>query len=276
MGMKIYYKQPKDSANSILQRLGIQNCYFKELLPAKDRDVITGKKHYHTSFEFHIVLDGFQEYEVDGINYKVECGSCLLIRPNVPHIVKVSAPNTLKYSLTFNKKTDTGKNVLCETIPQRILENIAFIKKEAANRKEISAFLIENSVLEILVCVLRMLGLKEDSDKGKEDENNILSLAKQYIDDNITFAPSVAEVAAYCYISSAHLTRIFRKYDGLSPGGYIIGKRVEKIESLLADPKISLKHISTAMGFDNEYYFNAFFKKHSGMPPGEYRKMHGQ
>jgi AraC-like DNA-binding protein len=35
----------------------------------------------------------------------------------------------------------------------------------------------------------------------------------------------------------------------------------------------SIKDISEIMHFNNEYYFNAFFKKYSGMPPGEYRKM---
>jgi YesN/AraC family two-component response regulator len=48
------------------------------------------------------------------------------------------------------------------------------------------------------------------------------------------------------------------------------------LSKLLSDSSLSLKQISEIMNFNNEYYFNAFFKKYSGMPPGEYRKMLGQ
>lgn len=89
-------------------------------------------------------------------------------------------------------------------------------------------------------------------------------------------SPGVVDVATYCYLSTKQLTRIFQKYEGVTPGEYIIKRRIVKIESLLADASLSLKQVSMMMNFDNEYYFNAFFKKYSGMPPGEYRKMHGQ
>ena len=47
------------------------------------------------------------------------------------------------------------------------------------------------------------------------------------------------------------------------------------IEKLLSDPTLSLREISEIMGFNNEYYFSTFFKKHGGSPPGEYRRMIG-
>jgi AraC-like DNA-binding protein len=86
----------------------------------------------------------------------------------------------------------------------------------------------------------------------------------------------VGEVAKYCYLSTKQLTRIFNVYEGVSPGEYIIKARVAKIKKLISDKSFSLKQISDIMHFNNEYYFNAFFKKHSGLPPGEYRKMLGQ
>jgi AraC-like DNA-binding protein len=108
------------------------------------------------------------------------------------------------------------------------------------------------------------------------NQERAAELAKQYIEDNISHAPDVREVADYCGISTKQLTRLFKKFEDTSPGEYIIGKRVKHIEKLLADPSLSLKQISIIMNFENEYYFNTFFKKHSGMPPGEYRKMLGK
>ena len=101
-------------------------------------------------------------------------------------------------------------------------------------------------------------------------------MAKQYIEDNVELNPSVSDVAEYCHLSAKQLTRIFNGFEGISPGEYIIRARVSRIEALLSDRSLSLRQIGEIMSFNNEYYFNAFFKKYSGMPPGEYRKMTGQ
>ena len=130
--------------------------------------------------------------------------------------------------------------------------------------------------MEILVCVFRLSGMEEKKNTQKQEENVYVSLAKQYIDNNIEMAPSVEEVSEYCYLSTKQLTRIFQRYEDISPGEYIKNRRSLKIEKLLADDSLSLKQISERMNFNNEYYFNSFFKKYSGMPPGEYRKMLGK
>ena len=155
-------------------------------------------------------------------------------------------------------------------------ENLAFALKEASLKKEISQTLIENTVLEILVHAFRLAGEQENEETSGQTEHELVYLAQQYIEDNVEMAPSVAEVAEYCNFSTKQLTRIFKQFADTSPGEYIIKKRIKKIEKLLSDPSLSLKQISELMHFGNEYYFNLFFKKYSGMPPGEYRKMLGK
>ena len=155
-------------------------------------------------------------------------------------------------------------------------DNIDYILSEFSYKKETSSILIENGIFEILVSVFRMAGIKENDKTSAKDENMIISLAKKFIDDNIESAPSVTTVSEYCHLSTKQFTRIFKKFEGISPGEYIIKKRISEIEKLLADNSFSLKQISEIMNFDNENYFNTFFKKHSGMPPGEYRKMIGK
>ena len=274
--MKILYKQPECDENSSLSHFGVQNCYFKKLYMDRDRSTTTKKAHHHTGFELHIVTDGYQEYEVEGKTYKLECGSFLLIYPNVKHTAITCAPYTQKFSITFNKQIDINQNCFFASLTERMSDNLDYILSEASIKKEISLILIENNILDILVFVFRLSGIKENDQTIKQDENVTISLAKQYIDDNIELAPTVTDVSKYCYLSAKQLTRIFQKFEGISPGEYVINKRIKRIEKLLADQTLSLKQISALMNFDNEYYFNAFFKKHSGMPPGEYRKMLGK
>ncbi len=274
--MKILYKQSEQDKNSSLSHFGVQNCYLKKLSIDRDHSSITKKSHHHTGFEVHIVTEGYQEYEVGGTVYQLEKGNFLTIYPNVPHTVLCSAPQTQKYSITFNKQMDAPFPSLFGMCTQRIWEDLAFILNEASLKREISDMLMENIILEILVLSFRLSGIKEKERHIRQDENATLALAKQYIDDNIETALCVADVSTYCYLSTKQLTRLFKKFEDISPGEYIINRRVKHIEKLLTDHSLSLKQISVLMNFDNEYYFNAFFKKHSGMPPGEYRKMLGK
>lgn len=275
MFMKILYKQTQNHGNA-MGKYGIQNCYFKEISLERDCERITKKVHHHTEFELHLITEGAQEYDIAGEKYRLENGSFLLIYPNIPHKITAIAPHTKKYSITFNKQIKQYGTCLFGNLSERISSNFCFIKEEFTLKKEISSTLIENSILEILVWVFRLSGIKEKADVQQQNENLVISLAKKYIEDNIELNISVANVSQYCHLSTKQLTRIFKKYEDISLGEYIAKKRTKRIEELLTEGTLSLKEISEAMNFNNEYYFNMFFKKHTGMPPGAYKKMFGK
>lgn len=268
--MKILFKQ--DEKKSALSKNGITNCHFKHLLP--DRNLLdVSPIHHHACFEIHAILKGSQTYEVDGCEYTVKGGDFIILFPYVPHRAVRCETNIEKVGITFNFASGIKARSFLSEADSRMLSNLKFVVSEAQNRTEISAFLIENSILEIIVGVFRMMGQKEDPRPPLAQETAVLNLAKQYINDNIESFPSVSDVAEYCYLSTKQLTRIFNKQIALSPGEYIAKERIARIEKLLIENKLSLREISDRMSFSSEYYFNAFFKKHWGFPPGVYRKM---
>ncbi len=272
--VKIIFTQDISKESGSLKGFGVSDCFFKKLSLDCDGGIITPKTHYHRGFEMHIVTEGHQEYCVDGETYNLKSGDFLLIYPDTPHTALSFAPQTQKCSINFNK-TIEGDFLKCffGRCTSRMCDNINSILSENELKKEISSTLIENNILETIVIALRLAGEKEEAVEGKRKENQILHLAKKYIEDNIRMSPTVGDVTEYCHLSAKQLTRIFNRYEGVSPGKYIIKKQVAEIENLIKDQTLSLKEISSEMNFDNEYYFNTFFKKHSGLPPGEYRKM---
>lgn len=276
--MKILYKQPVAESGGSLCRFGIQNCYFKHLLLSGDTGdrSVTKKTHHHTGYEWHLIVSGGQEYRVGERTYTVNGGEWLLLCPNTPHTVFATVPGTEKYSFTFTWSGDLNVPYVFHAASARLLDTVAFLAQETARRREISPVLTENGILEVLVTVLRLAGAEEKAQPMVPQENAVVALAKQYIDDNIERAPTVSEVSAYCQLSTKQLTRLFTAFAEISPGEYILKKRVTRIEQLLAEDTLPLKAISERMGFSSEYYFNAFFKTHAGMPPGEYRKMQGK
>lgn len=271
--MKIIFRQANADKSTALGKFDVKSCYLKKLTSERDYMKSSKKTHYHTGFEIHIVTEGNQHYEVADKVYNVRKGEFLLIYPGVEHKVLDFSRDLQKYSVTFYKENCDEHTCYIDRLSERMSENLDYIQNEAQHKKEISDILIENTMLEILISIFRLTGFKEKEKEQGAGANEIAEIAKQYIDDNIKKAPSVEEVARYCYLSTRQLGRIFVKYEGMSPKEYITKKRIEKIEALLQDQTISLKQISTIMNFDNEYYFNTFFKLHAGMPPGEYRKM---
>lgn len=281
--VKIIYRQTSDS--KVFNTSGILNCYLKELSMEKDLKSISKKGHYHTFFEAHIILSGHQEYEICGKKFKVTAGNLVVIPPRLKHLVTETDVSTHKISVTFGLSNDSiygtffksMNDFLRSKLPKRIEDNIKYILEENKNRMMFHDALTQNRVFEIVVLLLRLCGFKEE-DKAieKSGEDVRLSMAKQYIKDNIELNPKLPDVASFCYIGTKQLTRLFKAFENTTPALYIQAKKFEHIEKLLSETDMSLKEISEKMNFSSEYHFNSFFKKIAGTPPGEYRTIMGK
>lgn len=273
--MKILYRQNESN------RFGIANCYLKYIFVEKDSQSITKKVHHHTAFEVHIVEQGYQIYEMDGRKYRIDPGDYLIIPPLVKHRVVCSAHNTVRFSITFNcidkelPEFTEPAYTLCGKLSPPVPDNLNFIREEYKRNQGTSRLLIENRLLETIVLLFRVAGMKEKPGECTDTAIDArVSIAKQYVADNVELNLTITDLAKYSHLSTKHLARLFHKFENISPSDYIKKQRVEHVAALLLDETLSLKDISERMNFNNEYYFNSFVKKNLGVPPGVYRKMH--
>lgn len=79
------------------------------------------------------------------------------------------------------------------------------------------------------------------------------------------------ELALHINISNAHLSSIFKSEVGLSISEAITNARIEAAKLLLKNTRLSIKEISEKVGYANQYYFSACFKKKTEMTPSTYR-----
>ena len=281
--MKILFKQPENdtyhSATS-LEEFGILQCYLKRIVSKRDKTNITRKRHYHKCVEVHIIEKGYQIYEIEGKYIKLEKGDFLMISPQSYHRLAEEANETEKYSFTFELKNDgmveqlftgMGSCFSCVT-PIMVRECIVYIEEEKRERKPYHTVLICNRVLECILQILRLFPSAVADATVEQFGDMRLELAKQYIGDNICYPISVDELADYCHIGKKQLTRIFLCEEGCTVAEYVRRARCCHIERLLADPSQTLSGVSEEMHFCNEYYFNTFFKRYTGMTPGAYRR----
>ena len=76
-------------------------------------------------------------------------------------------------------------------------------------------------------------------------------------------------------MSPKYLSSICSKIEGKTASELITINTVGRIKQLLLYSPLSIKEISTQMGFDNLSFFGKYVKKHLGLSPNNYRKQQG-
>jgi AraC-like DNA-binding protein len=83
---------------------------------------------------------------------------------------------------------------------------------------------------------------------------------------------TLEEVAAVACLSPNHLLRSFRQAFRLTPHQYLTARRVERARRMLADENQSVTDVCFAVGFESPASFSRTFRRHTGLPPSEYRR----
>src|SRR5262245_55023777 len=77
-----------------------------------------------------------------------------------------------------------------------------------------------------------------------------LRLVLEYIEENLSAAPTLAEMAAVAGLNPYHLARQFKAATGYPPHQYVIGRRVERAKQLLRSKTgLSLAEVAARTGF---------------------------
>ena len=98
----------------------------------------------------------------------------------------------------------------------------------------------------------------------------LVEAALSIIQEEFPFLEGVEELAERLEVSPAHLSRVFSRKTGISPGKYITRVRIEYAKLLLRDPDTTITYVAEASGFANANYFAKVFRKETGMSPSEY------
>ena len=93
-----------------------------------------------------------------------------------------------------------------------------------------------------------------------------------FIDENDTHSISQAELVALSHMSATKLKTLFRQFCGCTITDYMMKRKADRAEHLLADTALSVEEIARIVGFDTATGFATSFKKMTGLSPSEYRR----
>ncbi len=246
-----------------------------------NRKGISLKRHRHSFFEMHFTLSGEITYECEKGNfYTINEGGFVLFFPKIQHTVTEYSDKSVRLSVTFvldengylynelsNKECYRGsmtKNMVC---------SIEEILKETDYRDCFSQTIIKNRILDLICDISRSAGLSEAGKAAERDSDMRVDMIKQYISDNKNILLTCKDVAEQCHFNVKYINRVFKNKTGETLLEYIHKVKIRDAEQLLDNENLSLEKISHQLGFANEYYFNSFFKRYTGIAPGQYRKL---
>jgi AraC-like DNA-binding protein len=95
----------------------------------------------------------------------------------------------------------------------------------------------------------------------------------EYIDKDIVNV-TLNSAADKFKISTAHLSRMFKKQTGTNFSDYVTEKRLEHVCHLIVTTDMKISDIVSTMGYQNINYFNKIFKSQYNITPTQYRKQH--
>jgi AraC-like DNA-binding protein len=82
---------------------------------------------------------------------------------------------------------------------------------------------------------------------------------------------SVPEMARVAGMSRAAFSAHFTATVGQSPARYLTALRMRRAEDALMRTDAPLAHVAADVGYRNEYAFATAFRRHHGLPPGQWR-----
>ncbi len=127
--------------------------------------------------------------------------------------------------------------------------------------------------------LLNDLELKFPSTEAKpstEKEKLLLSKVIEYVYQNLRSNIKAQDVAEHAALSVSHLQRTFKLEFGISLGAFIKNAKLNDAQRLLAVTNMTVSQIVYECGYESVPSFCNAFRKHTGMTPKEFRKIHTQ
>lgn len=231
----------------------------------------------YTSLEF--VASGQGTLVLGGRRLDLVPGAAFSYGPGIPHRIEV-APRTsmVKYFVDFSGlRADefvarafpeaARWQVTSSTWVQRLFEDL-----------KVAADSLQESRAEVCALIVRqLLSLLADRTHTGSPQDAQLSLKfrklRSTLQDLALQGYRLEEAARVCGVSPSYLSRLFRRFDSVTPQRFLVQCRMAFAASLLLDPQLLVKEVALLAGYEDQYHFSRNFKVIYGCSPQAFRNL---
>ncbi len=152
--------------------------------------------------------------------------------------------------------------------------------KKISDMGEVSEFTnsrLENAIKTVSLLYTSVSEITEKSlplKTGENMMNNFASFADVLSHIGTHLAENIMQetLAGIAGLSPDSFYRQFKKVIGFSPKDYIISERLRRARAMFVLTDLSVGEVSSAVGYDNQFYFSGLFSKRYGVSPTGYKK----
>ncbi len=258
-----------------------------------------GKHHFKLLF----ILGGSVEHEIDGVEgrRKLEPGD-ILVAPVVRHHVYIN-PHPKNSVPLHVVRMFLDADFLATRARRRVRKPESdlsdYVLHHFSKVRQIVGG-IDNEITDLLValrreaeenapgcrhraralCTSLIVAVSRKSAKGhapktetkRTSSAHIVVAAKEYILKNLAEELTLGEVAWHVGKGEEHLARVFKRETGRSVFDYVREARVNRAQTHLLDPSLSLTEIAKRCGFKSLSFFSRTFHQITSMSPSAYRR----
>jgi AraC-like DNA-binding protein len=164
--------------------------------------------------------------------------------------------------------TLAGINAATELLHFRIMQ----LTKQAGKLQ------MDQLVMDLVQTVLGCVTDYKPDDRIDErlKRNHLITIERacEYMTQHFSRDISLMEIAANCYVSPFHFSRIFKTFTSCPPHRFLLNIRLKNAELLLKNSGLPLVDVAFSSGFNSLEYFNSAFRRQYHCPPGKFRETH--
>ena len=94
---------------------------------------------------------------------------------------------------------------------------------------------------------------------------------REHVEVHMSESMDLAELAGVAGLSVYHFGRAFKQSTGVTPHHYLVHRRIERAQEMLARSELPLSEIALASGFSDQSHLARHFRQMLGMTPGQFR-----
>jgi AraC-like DNA-binding protein len=161
---------------------------------------------------------------------------------------------------------------------QEISVYIDLMYQEFRDDKAQKGLILKNLLNAFIICAGRLVNCQNETAVVNNvvtmdySQNRIVRQFKSLIDENFVNATQVTQYADMLYVTPGHLNDLIKTVTGKTAKQIIDERRILEAKRLLFWGEHSVKEIAGRLNFEDDAYFNRFFKKHTGNTPALFQK----
>lgn len=240
--------------------------------------------HRHTGFTISLLISGQITQYIDFEKYTVTAPAVILLAPDQVHQHEEQASPHESVFIHFEKDfllAESQGMLSCwacvfykRAIPvkaaqmQELMSFVGLIFKEHGNVRPLRESIIRNLLNALIMACARLpqhnVAYMQLVDTA---QNRMVRQFNELSDQNFRDKTQVAHYADMMHVTPGHLNDTIKAVMGKTAKQVIDEKRMMEAKRLLFWGELSVKEIAWQLHFEDDAYFNRFFKKHTGHTP---------